>query len=714
MTSSSKPSLPLSKVPSVRELCELLGFQQASLKDTNTFMEAARAWRKSYHTSSGRPATKILHWNQPSDQLDLEEMAQDFLDKRGGNGERFWSPDRSWNRDSDLQLPEDRAQIVALLKQLFWKQNRYAFNNTHYGHKDSEPRDQSRESTTPARQMDRAMNGGVSAPLTTTSARAESGSAQVKPKSPRNPSKPAAAVSDERSSKPPPTSSTSTGGVGTSDVDIFEVPDDSDSYDATSSRLPKRPHPLSSNTESPRKKKKYHLTEPLRRTDRKRVIRSVPDTVPNDQIEQYMDDTYDEIEAHDRTDHVQPTGSSSPAGSRDQSSPRSTTKVAETNSKNPLPLASPVAGRPAPIAPMVSSDIHKSSSLQLNASRVAQGTYHPERGQNLAPSSPRYYRTMEAIQPKSWEPASPPRMEPVLEREKRDSRTSRGSPSAISDYESEVYSLAKSTTTIEAGPIGHSSGVDDSKPIPSPNSPLLHSKDNKLAMHRPAAKQSTSSPKLSPSPSANDFGRSENRQDRPRELSDEVRTLAAVSEAAPTKRSRLETPSHSTETANDKMNGSTTAANRPQVHERKEPTQGATSEPSSAKPRQKTQIPLWIITREPRYTEERWDDGKFMGTPLPAFIEGISKVTQRRHIEKIKLTLRAPTFDTKITVYQDAEDSWASAKETFIEKLKEAKAEARARRQTENVTFKILVEPFYEEGVLPSGGIDEDEEEFDF
>jgi hypothetical protein len=125
-------------------------------------------------------------------------MAQDFLDKRGGNGERFWSPDRSWNHDSDLQLPEDRARwgilrsilrlftdlltfcrIVALLKQLFWKQNRYAFNNTQYGHKDSEPRDQSRDSTTPARQVDRAMEGGVSAPLTA-SARTESRSAQVK------------------------------------------------------------------------------------------------------------------------------------------------------------------------------------------------------------------------------------------------------------------------------------------------------------------------------------------------------------------------------------------------------------------------------------------------------------------------------------------------------------------------------------------------------
>ena len=103
-----------------------------------------------------------------------------------------------------------------------------------------------------------------------------------------------------------------------------------------------------------------------------------------------------------------------------------------------------------------------------------------------------------------------------------------------------------------------------------------------------------------------------------------------------------------------------------------------------------------------------------MGTPLPTFIEGISRLTQRSHIEKIKLTLRAPTFDTKITVFKDAEDSWASAKETFIEKLKEAKAEARARRQLEQVSFKILVEPFYEEGFLPSGSMDEDEEEFDF
>lgn len=443
----------------------------------------------------------------------------------------------------------------------------------------------------------------------------------------------------------------------------------------------------------------------MRRTDRKRIIRSFPHTVPNDQIEQLIND---EIEARNHT------GSSSAAGSFDNIPPRSTTKDAETNSENPLPLALPVAGRPAPIAPMVSPDIHKSASPQLNASRVAQVTNHPDWGQDSAPSSPRNDTTTKVMQPKPWEPASSPRMEPVLEQEKRGSRTSRGSPSSSSAHESGIYALAKSATTNEAGPIGHSSGIDDSKLILSPRDALLHSKNSKSAMHRPAAKQFPSSPEASPSPSVNDFGRSANRQDQPRELSDGFKSLADLSEAAPTKQSRLETSPHSTETVSDEINGSTTATKRPQAHERKEATQGSATEPSSAKPRQKTQIPLWIITREPRYTEERWDDGKFMGTPLPAFIEGISKVTQRRHIEKIKLTLRAPTFDTKITVYHDADDSWASAKETFIEKLREAKAEARGRRQTENLTFKILVEPFYEEGMLPSGGIDEDEEEYDF
>jgi hypothetical protein len=140
----------------------------------------------------------------------------------------------------------------------------------------------------------------------------------------------------------------------------------------------------------------------------------------------------------------------------------------------------------------------------------------------------------------------------------------------------------------------------------------------------------------------------------------------------------------------------------------------SSAENLSSKPRSKTQVPLWIITREPRYTEERWDDGKFQGTQLSDFLEEVSKVTQRNHIEKLKLTLRTPTFDTKITVFRDADDSWISAKETFVEKLKEARAEAKAKRPNEPASYKILIEPFYEEGSEMNSKVDEDDEEFDF
>ena len=77
------------------------------------------------------------------------------------------------------------------------------------------------------------------------------------------------------------------------------------------------------------------------------------------------------------------------------------------------------------------------------------------------------------------------------------------------------------------------------------------------------------------------------------------------------------------------------------------------------------------------------------------------------------MTLRTPTFDTKITVYKDAEDSWISAKEKFVEKLKEAIAEAKTKRRNELANFEILVEPFYEQTVEMSSKLEEDLEEFD-
>jgi hypothetical protein len=106
---SKKPAVTLSKVPSVRELLERLGFQHASLKDTNAFTEATHAWRKSYRTTNGTSGTDLLFWNESPVQIDLTVMAERFLEDKS-NGERFWSPSRSWNRESDVQYPEDRSE----------------------------------------------------------------------------------------------------------------------------------------------------------------------------------------------------------------------------------------------------------------------------------------------------------------------------------------------------------------------------------------------------------------------------------------------------------------------------------------------------------------------------------------------------------------------------------------------------------------------------
>ncbi|KAF4626424.1 hypothetical protein G7Y89_g11735 [Cudoniella acicularis] len=733
MTSSSKPSVSLSKVPSVKELCELLGFQYASLKDTNTFMELTRAWRKSYQTSSGRPATDLLSWNQSSDQLDLEEMAQKFIDDRG-NGDRFWSPNRSWNHgDSDLHFPEDRARIVALLKQLFWKQNRYAFNNSQYGHKEPEPRGQSREKTTPVRQINPVIHGA--SPASVPSARADAGSVQAKSKSPKNPSK--STAPDGTSRKPPPAGSSTTGRINTPAPDFFEILDDSDSHDyATFSRLPKRPQPISSTEESPRKKNKYHLAAPLRRTDRKRTIRNFPHAVPDDQLEQLINDN---TEVHDRTHNIQPTRTSITLGSSEQTKPRFRVTDVETHSKNSPPhVALPIEGRPAPTAHMTASHIRKSLSPQSKASKIAQAINRSNPNKSSTPSSSQNNSTSPVNKSKPWK-ATEPRWatEPDLELEKGNSRTSRVESSALSAEGSEDSALQMSGMTKVADTMGKSSeAVDSTPPQPSVetfNAPLDPEK-NKSNAHgstthegndgkpTPTSEPLPSRLELPPAPSGYYPGGTANvaaspeQGQTPSKISEMFKSLPDVSEKFSENPSRLETPLQSTETVENKMEIiSTTEPIPTQAPPPKaQPAQHLPPQASLSNPRHKTQIPLWIITREPRYTEERWDDGKFMGTPLPTFIEGISKVTQRSHIEKIKLTLRAPNFDTKITVFKDAEDSWASAKETFIEKLKEAKAEARAKRQMEQLTFKILVEPFYEEGMLPSRCDDEYEDEFDF
>jgi hypothetical protein len=113
MTTSSipidKPAVALSKVPSVKELCELLGFQRASLKETNVFVQATHAWRKSYKTDHGEAGGTLLSWKSPAVQRDLRQMAEGFLN-HNDKGVQFWGPSRPWGQLSDLHFPEDRLR----------------------------------------------------------------------------------------------------------------------------------------------------------------------------------------------------------------------------------------------------------------------------------------------------------------------------------------------------------------------------------------------------------------------------------------------------------------------------------------------------------------------------------------------------------------------------------------------------------------------------
>ena len=70
-----KPSVLLSKIPSTRDLCDILGFYGTEAK--NDLCDFSRKWRMAYTTRSGCPGTKLLNWK--FEQEELKIMAQAFL-----------------------------------------------------------------------------------------------------------------------------------------------------------------------------------------------------------------------------------------------------------------------------------------------------------------------------------------------------------------------------------------------------------------------------------------------------------------------------------------------------------------------------------------------------------------------------------------------------------------------------------------------------------
>jgi hypothetical protein len=111
---------------------------------------------------------------------------------------------------------------------------------------------------------------------------------------------------------------------------------------------------------------------------------------------------------------------------------------------------------------------------------------------------------------------------------------------------------------------------------------------------------------------------------------------------------------------------------------------------------------LWFITRKPRYIEELWNEGRLLGRSLSSFLEELAHVNQQsqQQLKHLKLTLPLPLSDTKITIRRDYEDLWSLAKELFIEKIKEARAQPTAAKQKgSQAAFQIYTEPIYEDNI---------------
>jgi hypothetical protein len=399
-----------------------------------------------------------------------------------------------------------------------------------------------------------------------------------------------------------------------------------------------------------RKRKKHQIEDSPRRTERKRHPRSLPETVPLDVVNKFLDqeDAEGEIEPPSPLSGVQrkqQSGSTVPAHS-----------LSDQNDSPNGPFA-------APKAPMISTQ-------RATAPQPSLSTDQP------APS-------MKVVRLKM------PHSDRIQKAKKLPPNRTAGVQSTTSHTEFEKAVLGEPTSANLKQNIAASENHPKSTPT-SPQSPrraetISSTDDNDLE---------------SPGFPRNDFG-----------LSLQAKSLSKNSASSQPPGKPL--PSLQSTTASNPERKVPTAK-RPHTTPETSTVSQTLSQPSTPVPRPRIQIPFWIITREPLYTEELWNEGKFQGLLLSDFLDGITKVTQRgTNIEKIKLTLRTPFSNTILTVYADAEDAWTTAKAAFAEKLKESRAEARKRGVDDSAGYKILIEPFYEQVVMTSSDADVDEDVFD-
>ncbi|KAG4427804.1 hypothetical protein IFR05_016713 [Cadophora sp. M221] len=727
---SQKPAVSLSKVPSIKEICESLGFQSASIKDTDKFLDTTRAFRKSYQITPGVTTADLLRWNDAAIQCELRNMAELFL-KDGDNGDVYWGTKRYWY-SSGLQYPDDSDRIVNLLMQLFWKQTRYAFNNLQYGHKQSDVRDGSRDDTTPSSE---SFSQQRPAPSPST----VPGDMQMSGITWNESSDPQVIVYSETT--PTPKSPPGSGNKIPSARSIFDGPDDIDEnirkvHDILSAEdqmdqqhTSARPEPLPSSPNSRKRKQPSSIYQ--RRSVRNRGPPPRPGVATNEEYEEAFHESSESSEAVEETIEIgDPFDRSSsveyipgppnppfsrnaaieisPSGRKPFKAP--TAPMMASPKKSKAPLAKPKISQPASASTSSSKTTEKVKATAINRNVPAGKT--PAQTSKIVtltmPSAKAQAkplgRKVEAKKTSSGE---------TLPSVQNDTRTHQGAESPSVGVGTASRERPSSTGGLALNPLEElrrsgwnippSNDIQDTSRTFSPH--VSGASDETLEAETDARERRQSPLGQRPS--------------QPYSLIPEDRSFARIqleestSNAAPTSISQsiedLPPPpvtlqqSPSPRQPSNPPSAMPTTTEPPLARPTPTPKPAPTPTPTTL-PRSKPQVPLWVITHTPRYTEELWDTGRLSGHSLSTFLDSLSSLTSRpaESIDKIKLTLRTPASDTKITVGREAEHSWGAAMKAFKDKLRAVRGVVEG--------CLILVEPVWEVdcGVEGEGDGEED------
>ncbi|KAH9212955.1 hypothetical protein DL95DRAFT_410682 [Leptodontidium sp. 2 PMI_412] len=607
-TKQQKQHVVMNNIPSVKELCALLGFQNAHNpgKNADRFQEVASEFVKSHQLPPGMALEDLLKWNDVTVQWELKSMAQSFLSE-GDYGNLFWGGKGVLQEDG-LNYPEDSDRIVSLLMQVFWKQNRDTFDDLQRVHG---TQSELREHTTQfSENIQRQRPASRSSAM-----RRETPDSQTNILN--------------RKSMPIPKPSPAGASRTTVIPDVFDGPDDVDvnirnvfDFFSKDGQADVQSHPtLRPETPS------SAVINTCKRKAQGDLRRSVRKRVPVQRPDYFLDGDDVDERLHETSSSDYDNGPLKESIERDEEFERDSCldigQSSNQNSNTSIPAASPSGGNPfkAPAAPMVSAPAK--TKTPVSKSKVSK-------------PSPSSSKALEKVKSVSND-APPTRKRAAAAGQK-------------------ILKLNVPSIKAQSKPLGK-------KPSAAPHPKTSLNQATEISSGSPMASSGTGGNAL-------------------------PALLPTATPPPPSTTTQHPLPSLAT-----------------QQHPEVSLPEFATVVPTpTSTPRPKPQVPLWVITHTPRYTEELWDTGRLSGHSLSTFLNSLSSLTSHpvESIDKIKLTLRTPVSDTKIAVGREAEESWGAAMKVFRERLRRMKGVVEG--------CLIFIEPVWEveggeEGV---GGGEED------